>query len=65
MTARKPSLLDPAFHYVPSHASDIRRTFARERKRIAAAQQAKAERETHESADTRRVLDIFESRRVK
>lgn len=27
------SILDPSFHYVPSHATDLRKTFARARRR--------------------------------
>lgn len=34
------SILDPAFHYVPSANTDLRKTFARVRKAQAAAAQA-------------------------
>lgn len=35
-------LLDPAFEYTPSHSTDIRKTFAKERKRLAKERKAQA-----------------------
>jgi len=34
MSQRHPSLLDPAFKYVPSTSTDIRKTFAKVRARL-------------------------------
>ncbi len=36
------SLLDPTFRYVPSSQTDVRKTFARERRRLRAEQAAAA-----------------------
>jgi hypothetical protein len=59
---KRPSLLDPSFRYVPSHASDISKTFARIRReqREAAAKSAA----THEFdiAGTTKVASLMAAR---
>jgi hypothetical protein len=40
-----PSILDPSFRYTPSANTDIRRTFERERARLASLQSAPSPRE--------------------
>lgn len=37
------SILDPSFHYVPSHATDVRRTFARIRQERETAERRAAD----------------------
>lgn len=34
MIVRKPRLLDPKFRYVPANKTDLRKTFAEERRRL-------------------------------
>lgn len=52
------SILDPTFRYVPSAATDVRKTFSRIRREM---QKAGAERVRAEAADPPRVL-VFPSR---
>ena len=52
------SILDPAFKYIPSHKTDIKRTFAR----IRAEMRAKAERPANVvDLDTERKMQAVEA----
>jgi len=53
------SILDKSFAYVPSHATDLRRTFARVKR-----EQKAAARTPQEAADKARIAILFETRRV-
>lgn len=61
------SILNPAFRYVPSVSTDLKRTFARvrEEQREAAALQAAeiAKRKAETVRDLQRVVTIFDRRR--
>jgi len=56
------SILDPTFRYTSSVNTDIAKTFARIRK---AQREAAKVRQAESSADTTRVLRIFDERRAK
>lgn len=62
------SILDPSFRYSNSACTEIRLTFQRERQRLQAATQAKADREAKDRAqaatDTQRIVDITNARRA-
>lgn len=54
----RPSLLDPAFKYTPSHSTNIRARFD-------AIRESQAEQKRAADADTQRIRNIFDARRVK
>jgi hypothetical protein len=44
------SILDPSFHYVPSHATDVKKTFERIRREREGAERRPAETVVHMNA---------------
>ena len=50
------SILDPEFRYVPAHETDIRKTFAKARRKIA-AEKAKQQQEQQQT------ITLFRSKR--
>jgi hypothetical protein len=53
-----PNILDPSFNYTPSSQTDIRRTFARERARLAAAKAPVSPRELLGADDDMDAADL-------
>lgn len=53
--SKPPSLLDPGFRYVPSSATDIRKTFARIRKQMKADAEAQAQQANVRTIGKRKV----------